>query len=116
MTGDLFRHTITAACIESGRKISVLHHFTQPADHPTCKYLSPEEGLKKTGFAGTLIHDANVHRLQADYTASIANHSWRCSEAVIMATDAFFMARVDEVSLAAVGLAGLFSRRFTYSD
>lgn len=30
------------------------------------------------------------------------------AQTVIMATDAFFMARVDEVSLAAVGLAGLF--------
>jgi putative MATE family efflux protein len=30
------------------------------------------------------------------------------AQTIIMATDAFFMARVDEVSLAAVGLAGLF--------
>jgi 23S rRNA (cytosine1962-C5)-methyltransferase len=43
---DLFRHTITAACIESGRKISVLHQLTQPADHPVSIYHPEGEYLK----------------------------------------------------------------------
>ncbi len=30
----LFSHTILAAALESGRKIRVLHHLSQPADHP----------------------------------------------------------------------------------
>ncbi len=30
----LFYDTITAAAIEAGRKVRVLHHLTQPADHP----------------------------------------------------------------------------------
>lgn len=31
---SLFYHTITAAAIEAGRKVRVLHRLTQPADHP----------------------------------------------------------------------------------
>ncbi|MCF8332377.1 MAG: class I SAM-dependent rRNA methyltransferase [Bacteroidales bacterium] len=30
----LFNDTVTAAAIQSGREISVLHHLSQPADHP----------------------------------------------------------------------------------
>jgi 23S rRNA (cytosine1962-C5)-methyltransferase len=43
---DLFRHTITAASIESGRRISVLHQLTQPADHPVSIYHPEGEYLK----------------------------------------------------------------------
>lgn len=43
---ELFRHTITAAAIESGRKISVLHQLTQPADHPVSVYHPEGEYLK----------------------------------------------------------------------
>jgi 23S rRNA (cytosine1962-C5)-methyltransferase len=43
---DLFRNTITAASIESGRKISVLHQLTQPADHPVSIYHPEGEYLK----------------------------------------------------------------------
>ncbi|MFK7934054.1 MAG: class I SAM-dependent rRNA methyltransferase [Saprospiraceae bacterium] len=31
---DLFYNTIVAAAIEAGRKVRVMHHLTQPADHP----------------------------------------------------------------------------------
>lgn len=43
---DLFKNTITAASIESGRKISVLHQLTQPADHPVSIYHPEGEYLK----------------------------------------------------------------------
>lgn len=31
---ELFYHTITAAAIETGRNVRVMHHLNQPADHP----------------------------------------------------------------------------------
>ncbi|MEL7020560.1 MAG: class I SAM-dependent rRNA methyltransferase [Bacteroidota bacterium] len=31
---DLFYNTIVAAAIEAGRKVRVMHHLSQPADHP----------------------------------------------------------------------------------
>ncbi|MBK8563904.1 MAG: class I SAM-dependent rRNA methyltransferase [Saprospiraceae bacterium] len=31
---ELFYHTITAAAIEAGRKVRVMHHLSQPPDHP----------------------------------------------------------------------------------
>jgi 23S rRNA (cytosine1962-C5)-methyltransferase len=31
---QLFYDTIVAASIEAGRKVRVMHHLTQPADHP----------------------------------------------------------------------------------
>ena len=43
---ELFRHTITAAAIESGRKASILHQLTQPADHPVSIYHPEGEYLK----------------------------------------------------------------------
>ncbi|MBL4670264.1 MAG: class I SAM-dependent rRNA methyltransferase [Flavobacteriales bacterium] len=42
----LFYDTITAAAIESGRKIRVLHHLSQPADHPVNIYHPEGEYLK----------------------------------------------------------------------
>lgn len=43
---ELFRHTVTAAAIESGRKVSILHQLTQPADHPVSIYHPEGEYLK----------------------------------------------------------------------
>jgi 23S rRNA (cytosine1962-C5)-methyltransferase len=43
---ELFRHTITAAAIESGRRVSILHQLTQPADHPVSIYHPEGEYLK----------------------------------------------------------------------
>lgn len=43
---ELFRHTITAAAIEAGRKVSILHQLTQPADHPVSIYHPEGEYLK----------------------------------------------------------------------
>ena len=42
----MFYDTLTAAAIESGRKISVLHHLSQPADHPVNIYHPEGEYLK----------------------------------------------------------------------
>lgn len=42
----LFYDTITAAAIESGRNIRVLHHLSQPADHPVNIYHPEGEYLK----------------------------------------------------------------------
>lgn len=42
----LFRNTITAAALESGRKIKILHQVTQPADHPINIYHPETEYLK----------------------------------------------------------------------
>lgn len=42
----LFYDTITAASIESGRNIRVLHHLSQPADHPVNMYHPEGEYLK----------------------------------------------------------------------
>lgn len=35
VNSDLFNGAVTAAAIETGRPIRVLHHLSQPADHPT---------------------------------------------------------------------------------
>jgi 23S rRNA (cytosine1962-C5)-methyltransferase len=42
----LFYDTITAAAIEVGRNIRVLHHLSQPADHPVNIYHPEGEYLK----------------------------------------------------------------------
>lgn len=43
---ELFRNTVTAAAIESGRRVSILHQLTQPADHPVSVYHPEGEYLK----------------------------------------------------------------------
>lgn len=43
---NLFRNTIAAAALESGRKIQILHQVTQPADHPINIYHPETEYLK----------------------------------------------------------------------
>lgn len=43
---ELFRNTVTAAAIEAGRKVSILHQLTQPADHPVSIYHPEGEYLK----------------------------------------------------------------------
>lgn len=35
---DLFQHTLMAAAIEAGRQVKVMHHLSQPADHPVSIY------------------------------------------------------------------------------
>ncbi|MDB5284546.1 MAG: rlmI [Bacteroidota bacterium] len=45
---EMFLGAVTAAAIESGRNIKVLHHLTQPADHPVSIY-NPE-GLYLKGL------------------------------------------------------------------
>ncbi|WP_268034803.1 class I SAM-dependent rRNA methyltransferase [Algoriphagus sp. PAP.12] len=42
----LFRNTITAAALESGRKVKILHQLSQPADHPINIYHPETEYLK----------------------------------------------------------------------
>lgn len=42
----LFYNTITAAAIEAGRNVKVLHYMYQPADHPVTPYFSEGEYLK----------------------------------------------------------------------
>jgi 23S rRNA (cytosine1962-C5)-methyltransferase len=42
----LFYNTITAAAIEAGRNIKVLHYMYQPADHPLTPYFPEGEYLK----------------------------------------------------------------------
>ena len=42
----LFYNTITAAAIEAGRNIKILHYLYQPADHPVTPYFSEGEYLK----------------------------------------------------------------------
>jgi len=42
----LFRNTVTAAALESRRKIKILHQVTQPADHPINIYHPETEYLK----------------------------------------------------------------------
>lgn len=42
----LFTDTITAAAIESGRQIQILHHLSQPADHPVSIFHPEGEYLK----------------------------------------------------------------------
>lgn len=43
---QLFEDTIHAAAIESGRSVRVLHHLSQPADHPVSIYHPEGEYLK----------------------------------------------------------------------
>ena len=45
---DLFQGAVMAGAIESGRRIRVLHHLTQPADHPVSIY--HPEGLYLKGL------------------------------------------------------------------
>jgi 23S rRNA (cytosine1962-C5)-methyltransferase len=42
----LFRNTITAAAIESGRSVRLLHQLSQPADHPVSLFHPEGEYLK----------------------------------------------------------------------
>jgi 23S rRNA (cytosine1962-C5)-methyltransferase len=42
----LFEDTIMAASIESGRNVKILHHLSQPADHPVSIYHPEGEYLK----------------------------------------------------------------------
>ncbi|MBN7816395.1 class I SAM-dependent rRNA methyltransferase [Algoriphagus pacificus] len=42
----LFANTITAAAMESGRKVKILHQVTQPADHPVNIFHTETEYLK----------------------------------------------------------------------
>ena len=34
----LFYHTIVAAAMEAGRQVRVMHHLSQPADHPVSAF------------------------------------------------------------------------------
>ena len=43
---QLFYDTIVAAAIQAGREISVLHHLSQPADHPVSIFHPEGEYLK----------------------------------------------------------------------
>ena len=43
---ELFYNTIVAAAIEAGRQVRVLHHLSQPADHPV-NLFHPEGGYLK---------------------------------------------------------------------
>jgi 23S rRNA (cytosine1962-C5)-methyltransferase len=43
---NMFNSIIYSAAIESGRKIRILHHLTQPADHPANIYFPEGEYLK----------------------------------------------------------------------
>ncbi len=45
---EMFQGAVTAAAIESGRNIRILHHLTQPADHPVSIY--HPEGLYLKGL------------------------------------------------------------------
>lgn len=46
MTKELFRQTVFTAAANTGRKVSILHQLTQPADHPTSIYHPEGEYLK----------------------------------------------------------------------
>lgn len=48
VTPDMFTGAVTSAAIESGRTIKILHHLTQPADHPVSIF-NPE-GLYLKGL------------------------------------------------------------------
>jgi 23S rRNA (cytosine1962-C5)-methyltransferase len=43
---ELFYNTVTSAAIQAGRNVSVLHHLSQPADHPVSLYHPEGEYLK----------------------------------------------------------------------
>lgn len=46
ITRELFRQTVFTAAANTGRKVSVLHQLTQPADHPVSIYHPEGEYLK----------------------------------------------------------------------
>lgn len=46
MTKELFRQTVFTAAANTGRKVSILHQLTQPADHPVSLYHPEGEYLK----------------------------------------------------------------------
>lgn len=46
MTRELFRQTVFTAAANTGRKVSILHQLTQPADHPVSIYHPEGEYLK----------------------------------------------------------------------
>ncbi len=46
MTKELFRQTVFTAAANTGRKVSILHQLTQPADHPVSIYHPEGEYLK----------------------------------------------------------------------
>ena len=46
MTKELFRQTVFTAAANTGRKVSILHQLTQPADHPINIYPPEGEYLK----------------------------------------------------------------------
>ncbi|WP_040400376.1 class I SAM-dependent rRNA methyltransferase [Cecembia lonarensis] len=43
---QLFAHTVTAAALESGRKVKILHYLSQPPDHPINIFHTETEYLK----------------------------------------------------------------------
>lgn len=43
---DLFKNTITAAAIEAGRNVQILHQMHQPQDHPVNVFHPEGEYLK----------------------------------------------------------------------
>jgi 23S rRNA (cytosine1962-C5)-methyltransferase len=46
VTKDIFRKSVFAAAANTGRKVSILHQLTQPADHPVSIYHPEGEYLK----------------------------------------------------------------------
>lgn len=46
MTKELFRQTVFTAAANTGRRVSILHQLTQPADHPVSIYHPEGEYLK----------------------------------------------------------------------
>jgi 23S rRNA (cytosine1962-C5)-methyltransferase len=42
----LFYDTIVSSAIQAGRKVNVLHHLSQPADHPVSLFHPEGEYLK----------------------------------------------------------------------
>jgi 23S rRNA (cytosine1962-C5)-methyltransferase len=43
---QLFAHTVTAAAMEAGRNVRILHYLSQPADHPVNIFHTESEYLK----------------------------------------------------------------------
>jgi 23S rRNA (cytosine1962-C5)-methyltransferase len=43
---QLFYNTVVSAALEAGRQVRVLHHLTQPADHPV-NFFHPEGSYLK---------------------------------------------------------------------
>lgn len=46
VNSDMFTGAVASAAIESGRKISILHQLSQPADHPVSIYNREAQYLK----------------------------------------------------------------------